>query len=190
MTSSGMDHGWVWSVGGYLNQEWHNLNILCFLLCNFPLGFFFWGSVGNYPCICTSRVSWYQDPTFIFSFYGEWDILLYINAEKFKADLMKIAMTTLSSKILSQDKEHFAKLAVDAVMRLKVSRWHIYLSLVWTVYKNASSIAGLLWRGSLFEPSNGKVPIAPIHTNQDQILLLEPPRWFGLVEDYDLAGPS
>jgi len=33
---------------------------------------------------------------------------------------MNIARTTLSSKILSQDKEHFAKLAVDAVMRLKV----------------------------------------------------------------------
>ncbi|RRT48787.1 hypothetical protein B296_00027026 [Ensete ventricosum] len=31
--------------------------------------------------------------------------------DKFKSDLMKIAMTTLSSKILSQDKEHFAKLA-------------------------------------------------------------------------------
>lgn len=42
------------------------------------------------------------------------------NAEKFKSDLMKIAMTTLSSKILSQDKEHFGQLAVDAVMRLKV----------------------------------------------------------------------
>ena len=42
------------------------------------------------------------------------------SAEKFKSDLMKIAMTTLSSKILSQDKEHFAKLAVDAVLRLKV----------------------------------------------------------------------
>lgn len=41
-------------------------------------------------------------------------------AEKFKEDLFKIAMTTLSSKILSQDKEHFAKLTVDAVMRLKV----------------------------------------------------------------------
>lgn len=41
-------------------------------------------------------------------------------AEKFKSDLMKIAMTTLSSKILSQDKEHFAQLAVDAVLRLKV----------------------------------------------------------------------
>ncbi|KAK3038873.1 hypothetical protein RJ639_028595, partial [Escallonia herrerae] len=43
------------------------------------------------------------------------------DAEKFRSDLMKIAMTTLSSKILSQDKEHFAKLAVDAVMRLKGS---------------------------------------------------------------------
>ena len=42
-------------------------------------------------------------------------------AEKFRSDLMNIAMTTLSSKILSQDKEHFAKLAVDAVMRLKVT---------------------------------------------------------------------
>ncbi|KAL8499048.1 hypothetical protein ACS0TY_022130 [Phlomoides rotata] len=43
-------------------------------------------------------------------------------AEKSKADLMKIAQTTLSSKILSQDKEHFAKLTVDAVMRLKGGR--------------------------------------------------------------------
>ncbi|XP_076931549.1 T-complex protein 1 subunit beta-like [Bidens hawaiensis] len=43
------------------------------------------------------------------------------DAEKFRSDLMKIAMTTLSSKILSQDKEHFAKLAVDAVLRLKGS---------------------------------------------------------------------
>uniref|UniRef100_B9IPZ5 FCP1 homology domain-containing protein n=1 Tax=Populus trichocarpa TaxID=3694 RepID=B9IPZ5_POPTR len=36
------------------------------------------------------------------------------------ADLMKIAGTTLSSKILSQDKEYLAKLAVDAVMRLQI----------------------------------------------------------------------
>ncbi|VVA25755.1 PREDICTED: T-complex 1 [Prunus dulcis] len=43
------------------------------------------------------------------------------DSEKFKSDLMKIAMTTLSSKILYQDKEHFAQLAVDAVMRLKGS---------------------------------------------------------------------
>ncbi|KAJ1701263.1 hypothetical protein LUZ63_001042 [Rhynchospora breviuscula] len=43
------------------------------------------------------------------------------DSEKFRSDLMNIAMTTLSSKILSQDKEYFAKLAVDAVLRLKGS---------------------------------------------------------------------
>jgi len=43
------------------------------------------------------------------------------NAEKFREDLLSIARTTLSSKVLSQDKEHFAKLAVDAVLRLKGS---------------------------------------------------------------------
>ncbi|XP_039295257.1 T-complex protein 1 subunit beta [Nilaparvata lugens] len=39
----------------------------------------------------------------------------------FREDLMNIARTTLSSKILSQYKEHFSKLAVDAVLRLKGS---------------------------------------------------------------------
>ena len=34
---------------------------------------------------------------------------------------MNIARTTLSSKVLSQDKDYFANLAVDAVLRLKVS---------------------------------------------------------------------
>ncbi|BAS85295.1 T-complex protein 1 subunit beta isoform X1 [Oryza sativa Japonica Group] len=43
------------------------------------------------------------------------------NIDKFRSDLMNIAMTTLSSKILSQDKEYFAELAVDAVLRLKGS---------------------------------------------------------------------
>ena len=32
-----------------------------------------------------------------------------------------ISRTTLSSKVLSQDKDHFAKLVVDAVLRLKGS---------------------------------------------------------------------
>lgn len=41
--------------------------------------------------------------------------------EKFKQDLLNISRTTLSSKVLSQDKEHFSKLAVDAVLRLKGS---------------------------------------------------------------------
>ncbi|XP_050702840.1 T-complex protein 1 subunit beta-like [Eriocheir sinensis] len=43
------------------------------------------------------------------------------NPESFKEDLMRIAKTTLSSKILAQHKEFFAKLAVDAVLRLKGS---------------------------------------------------------------------
>jgi T-complex protein 1 subunit beta len=34
--------------------------------------------------------------------------------------LFNIARTTLSSKVLSQDKNYFANLAVDAVLRLKV----------------------------------------------------------------------
>jgi len=41
--------------------------------------------------------------------------------EKFREDLINIARTTLSSKILSSSKDYFAKLAVDAVMRLKGS---------------------------------------------------------------------
>ena len=36
-------------------------------------------------------------------------------------DLLNIARTTLSSKILTHDKDHFAALAVDAVMRLRGS---------------------------------------------------------------------
>ncbi|GAB5363329.1 hypothetical protein AAMO2058_000873500 [Amorphochlora amoebiformis] len=43
------------------------------------------------------------------------------DSKKFKEDLLDIARTTISSKILSQHKEHFAKLAVDAVLRLKGS---------------------------------------------------------------------
>ncbi|KAK7937234.1 T-complex protein 1 subunit beta [Apiospora aurea] len=43
------------------------------------------------------------------------------NPEAFKKDLLAIARTTLSSKVLSQDRDLFAKLAVDAVLRLKGS---------------------------------------------------------------------
>ena len=43
------------------------------------------------------------------------------DAEKFRLDLMNIARTTLSSKILSAHKDFFSKMAVDAVMRLKSS---------------------------------------------------------------------
>lgn len=44
-----------------------------------------------------------------------------LNSDLFKQDLLNIAKTTLSSKILSQDKDYFAKLAVDAILRLKGS---------------------------------------------------------------------
>ncbi|WVR03171.1 T-complex protein 1, beta subunit [Kwoniella sp. DSM 27419] len=40
---------------------------------------------------------------------------------KFREDLFNIARTTLSSKVLAHDKEYFANLAVDAVLRLKGS---------------------------------------------------------------------
>lgn len=41
--------------------------------------------------------------------------------EEFKKDLMNIARTTLSSKILHHHKDHFSNLAVEAVLRLKGS---------------------------------------------------------------------
>jgi len=43
------------------------------------------------------------------------------NKDLFRQDLINIAKTTLSSKVLSQDKEYFAEMAVDAVLRLKGS---------------------------------------------------------------------
>jgi hypothetical protein len=39
---------------------------------------------------------------------------------RFRQDLENIARTTLSSKILHTDKDHFSKLCVDAILRLKV----------------------------------------------------------------------
>ena len=56
-------------------------------------------------------------PVIKFNFY----FLFSKNETKFREDLMNIARTTLSSKILSQHKEFFAKIAVDSVLRLKGS---------------------------------------------------------------------
>lgn len=41
--------------------------------------------------------------------------------KEFRKDLLSIARTTLSSKVLSQNRDHFAELAVDAVLRMKGS---------------------------------------------------------------------
>jgi T-complex protein 1 subunit beta len=45
----------------------------------------------------------------------------HMPAEKLRLDMLNIARTTLSSKIVHQDKEHFAQLCVDAVIRLNGS---------------------------------------------------------------------
>ena len=46
--------------------------------------------------------------------------MLFVRADKFRQDLLNIARTTLSSKIITSDESVFATLAVDAVLRLKV----------------------------------------------------------------------
>ena len=44
------------------------------------------------------------------------------NKEKLRKAMIDVAQTTLSSKILSSDKNKFAELAVDAVLRLEVAQ--------------------------------------------------------------------
>lgn len=41
--------------------------------------------------------------------------------EQFRKDLLEIAQTTLSSKLVTHEKQYFAELAVDAVLRLQGS---------------------------------------------------------------------
>jgi T-complex protein 1 subunit beta len=48
----------------------------------------------------------------------------------FKKDLLNIAKTTLSSKLLTDDRELFAQLAVDAVLRLKGSGNLDYIKII------------------------------------------------------------
>ena len=52
------------------------------------------------------------------------------DAKAFEEDLMNIARTTLSSKLLNVEKDHFARLAVDAVLRLKGSGNLDYIQLI------------------------------------------------------------
>ena len=41
------------------------------------------------------------------------------DAEKFKTDLFNIARTTLSSKLLTQHKDFFAEICVNAILKIK-----------------------------------------------------------------------
>ncbi|XP_015513305.1 T-complex protein 1 subunit beta [Neodiprion pinetum] len=73
--------------------------------------------------------------------------------ETFRKDLMNIARTTLSSKILSQHKEHFSKLAVDAVLRLKGSG---NLSAIQIIKKRGATLAdSFLDEGFLLDKKPG-----------------------------------
>lgn len=49
---------------------------------------------------------------------------------QFREDLLNIARTTLSSKLLNVEKDHFARLAVEAVLRLKGSGNLDYIQLI------------------------------------------------------------
>jgi len=50
--------------------------------------------------------------------------------EKFKADLKNIALTTLSSKLLKSERDQFAELAVQSVLRLKGSGNLDYIKII------------------------------------------------------------
>ena len=52
------------------------------------------------------------------------------NIDEFRQDLLDIARTTLSSKLLNVEKNHFATLAVDAVLRLKGSGNLDYIQII------------------------------------------------------------
>lgn len=73
--------------------------------------------------------------------------------QHFREDLLNIARTTLSSKILSQHKEHFSKLAVDAVLRLKGSG---NLSAIQIIKKRGATLAdSFLDEGFLLDKKPG-----------------------------------
>ena len=73
--------------------------------------------------------------------------------DRFREDLLNIARTTLSSKILSQHKEHFSKLAVDAVLRLKGSG---NLSAIQIIKKRGGTLAdSFLDEGFLLDKKPG-----------------------------------
>jgi T-complex protein 1 subunit beta len=54
----------------------------------------------------------------------------FADEEKFRADLKNIAMTTLSSKLLKSERNQFAELAVESVLRLKGSGNLDYIKII------------------------------------------------------------
>jgi len=54
----------------------------------------------------------------------------YADQKVFHEDLLKIARTTLSSKLITGDRDYFADLCVDAVLRLKGSSNLDYIQII------------------------------------------------------------
>lgn len=76
------------------------------------------------------------------------------DSDLFREDLLNIARTTLSSKILSQHKEHFSKLAVDAVLRL--NKENSSLSAIQVIKKRGGTLAdSFLDEGFLLDKKPG-----------------------------------
>ena len=69
------------------------------------------------------------------------------NPTLFRNDLLNIAQTTLSSKILSQDKLLFSNLAVDAILRLKGST---NLNHIQIIKKSVANYPILTWTKGLY----------------------------------------
>ncbi|KAI3752458.1 hypothetical protein L2E82_24491 [Cichorium intybus] len=76
------------------------------------------------------------------------------DSEKFRSNLVRIAKTTLSLKILLHDKEHFAKLAIDVVKNKKIGLgqpkriendctsccWPSFRGTVWKITKDGEDV--------------------------------------------------
>jgi hypothetical protein len=89
----------------------------------------------------------------------------------FRDDLMRIAKTTLSSKLLTHEKDHFAKLAVDAVMRIKGGTldliqvgWYVRVYSFMLDSRSGGWSFVSIWFHSFREISWTNVDFLPIHT--------------------------
>ncbi|CXI00403.1 T-complex protein 1 subunit beta, putative [Plasmodium berghei] len=60
-----------------------------------------------------------------------------MHSDVFREDLLRIARTTLSSKLLTHEKNHFAELAVNAIMRIKDN---LNLDLIHIIKKSGGTI--------------------------------------------------
>lgn len=86
--------------------------------------------------------------------------------KRFREDLFNIARTTLSSKVLNQDKDYFANLAVDAVLRLKGSTDLEHIQIIKKVGGKLTD--SYLDEGEFLElVTEGKQLIYRFHSRQD-----------------------